>query len=110
MVQKVKILEYKEENINTEPSSRSLSVTELHTEMKELTTNLCDMTTYIENITGMTNNSASPSDNWFIEFRDNINFNGKKIKYGFLKLFITALFFKTGHSNYKLFSVYNFLL
>ena len=27
-----------------------------------------------------------------------------------IQKYITALFFKTGHSNYKLFSVYNFLL
>ena len=32
-----------------------------------------------------------------------------KFKFGESKN-ITALFFKTGHSNYKLFSVYNFLL
>ena len=56
--------------------------------MEELRLNLCDMTNSIENITGMVNNSASPSDNWFIEFKDNIIFKTKKIKYGFLKLFI----------------------
>ncbi len=46
------------------------------------------MTKYLENITGMKNNSASPSDNWFLEFKDNLTFKGKRIKYGFLKLFI----------------------
>ena len=56
--------------------------------MEELTKNLCNMADNIENITGMVNNSASPSDNWFIEFKDDIIFKTKKIKYGFLKLFI----------------------
>jgi len=56
--------------------------------MEELTTNLCNMADNIENITGMKNNSASPSDNWFIEFKDNIVFKSRKIKHGFLKLFI----------------------
>ena len=56
--------------------------------MEELSKNLCIMTNDIENITGMENNSASQSDNWFIEFKDNITFNKRRIKYGFLKLFI----------------------
>ena len=55
---------------------------------EELTINLCDMSKYIDNIEGMKKHSASPSDNWFIEFKNNIKFNGKEIKYGVLKLFI----------------------
>jgi hypothetical protein len=79
----------KKELKKDEESTEQFEILKLFTnKYNNMSENTLETFKNIENITGMKNNSASPSDNWFIEFKDNIVFKSRKIKYGFLKLFI----------------------
>ena len=56
--------------------------------MQQLPEDICNIEDYVKSITGMESNSDSPSDNWFIEFEDNIVKDDTIIKHGFIKFFL----------------------
>ena len=52
------------------------------------TINVCSIGKYLENIKGLKGSSTSPTDTWIINFKENIIYDGKPIKKGFLKIFV----------------------
>ena len=50
-------------------------------------TNICDISNCIVNVKGMDSNSASPTDTWFLYFK-NTFYKGEKVNEAFLKLFV----------------------
>ena len=76
--------------------------------------NLCNLGEYSDNVKGLSNNSASPTDTWIITFKNNITFEDIPIKRAFLKIFIdtTLSVTKTPSKlalNYEL-SIYNTII
>ena len=49
--------------------------------------NICKISKYIVNVSGMRSDSVSPSDIWFLSFNDTY-YKGHKINKAFLKLFV----------------------
>jgi hypothetical protein len=50
--------------------------------------NVCNISPYIKTVKGLKSTSASPSDTWIVDFKDDITYNNKPISKGFLKIFI----------------------
>jgi hypothetical protein len=51
-------------------------------------TEICTISPCIKKITGLATDSASPTDTWIINFKENVYYNNHKIEKGFLKIFL----------------------
>lgn len=51
--------------------------------------NVCEIYPCIDLVTGQKTNSASPTDIWFLSFKDNTHYENVNIKNAFIKLFIS---------------------
>ena len=52
-------------------------------------TQICNIGSCVKKIIGLPSDSASPTDTWVINFKDNVYYNNIKIDKGFLKIFVS---------------------
>ena len=64
-------------------------------------TNVCDIKDCIKKIKGLQSNSASPTDSWIVDFKENTYYQSDKIYSGFLKIFINPESAKKFKYEYK---------
>ena len=64
-------------------------------------TNVCDIKDCIKKIKGLQSNSASPTDTWIVDFKENTYYQSDKIYSGFLKIFINPESAKKFKYEYK---------
>ena len=60
-------------------------------ETLEKTQNACELYKCIEKVTGLRSNSASYSDTWILHFKKGTKYEGKEIKSGFMKLWVSDI-------------------